>query len=121
MQKYRTIFNQYFKRFDMREKHILSKFHHTYRVSEYAKEIARSLKLNEHDIWLSEVIGLFHDMGRFEQWTKYKTFNDIDSVDHGDLACELLFDNNEIQKFNIDKKYYKVIYYSIHNDFGCIY
>lgn len=113
MQKYRTIFNQYFKRFDMREKHILSKFHHTYRVVEYAKETARSLKLNEHDTWLSEMIGLFHDIGRFEQWTKYSTFSDQKSIDHATLACKILEEEKMLDDLDSNDK--KIILDAIEN------
>lgn len=90
MDKYRKIFNQYFKKFDIKEKNILMKFHHSYRVMEYSKSIGKFLELNEHDMWLCEIIGLFHDISRFEQWTKYKTFWDKESVDHGDLSCEII-------------------------------
>lgn len=113
-------FDRYVYKFNFDDDKIKLKYYHSYRVMELCKQISESEKLNLEDIYLSIVIGLLHDYGRFEQWTKYKTFNDIDSVDHGDLACELLFDNNEIQKFNIDKKYYKVIYNAIkyHNKYS---
>lgn len=98
MQEYRNFFNQYFKRFDIRDKAICRKFHHSYRVTEYAKEIGKSLKLNEHDIELCEFIGLFHDLGRFEQWTNYKTYDDSKSIDHGDLSCKILKKENVLKK-----------------------
>ena len=113
MQKYRMIFNQYFKRFDMKEKNILLKFHHTYRVAEYSKEIAKSLKLNEHDIWLAEMIGLFHDIGRFEQWTKYNTFFDKTSVDHASLACKIIEEEHILDEIDITDK--KIILDAIKN------
>lgn len=100
MEKYRKIFNQYFKRFNIREQNILRKFHHSYRVMEYAKEIGNSMNFNEHDIWLCEMIGLFHDIGRFEQWTKYETYNDHDSIDHGDLAYKIVQDENILDDIN---------------------
>jgi len=39
------------------------------------------------------IIGLLHDYGRFIQWKKYKTFTDIDSIDHADLGVNLLTSN----------------------------
>ena len=101
-------FDKYVRSYDMDDSMIKLKYFHSYRVMNLCRCIAESEKLNQGDTYLAIVIGLLHDYARFEQWSKYKTFRDVDSVDHGDLACELLFENNEIEKFNIDKKYYKV-------------
>jgi len=104
MKEYRSKFNQYFKRFDIKEADILQKFHHSYRVMGYVKEIGKSLDLEEHDIWLCEMIGLFHDIGRFEQWTRYQTYIDRNSVDHGDLSCEVIEEEKILDGINnIDK------------------
>lgn len=104
MKEYRTIFNQYFKRFDIRDKELLRLFHHSYRVAEYSKEIGKSLCLNEHDLWLCEFIGLFHDIGRFQQWKEYQTYRDRDSIDHGDLSCKILEEENILNGVNDDDK-----------------
>ena len=104
MEKYIKIFNQYFKRFNIREQNILRKFHHSYRVMEYAKEIGESLNLDAHDIWLCEMIGLFHDIGRFEQWTKYETFWDEESVDHGRLSCEIIEEEKILENIDFNDK-----------------
>ena len=104
MKPYLHLFNQYFKRFDIKDTHILLKFHHSYRVMEYAKEIGKSIHLSEHDIWLCSMIGLFHDIGRFEQWTKYHTFWDQKSLDHGDLSCEIIEKENILENIDIDDK-----------------
>ena len=53
------------------------------------------------------LIGLLHDIARFEQYTKYKTFRDSISIDHGDLGVEILFEEKEIEKYDLDKKYYQ--------------
>ena len=84
------IFTEYVKTFDLKEPAIMNKFHHSFRVMEFARDIAISLDLDAEDIMLASIIGLFHDIGRFEQWTKYKTFEDSDSIDHGDLSVEIL-------------------------------
>ena len=84
------IFTEYVKNFDLKEPAIMNKFHHSFRVMEFARDIAISLDLDAEDIMLASIIGLFHDIGRFEQWTKYKTFEDSISVDHGDLSVEIL-------------------------------
>lgn len=91
MKKYYKIFNEYAKKYDLiHNKELFEKFHHSYRVMEYAKEIALSLNLNEEDIKKVSLIALFHDIGRFEQWKNYKTFKDYKSVDHADLSIDVL-------------------------------
>lgn len=109
------IFNQYVKNFDLKDKAILNKFHHTFRVMEYAMEIATSLKLNEEEIKIAGIIGLFHDIGRFKQWEIYKTYHDTDSVDHADLGVQILKENCWITEFVPDKGFQELVLKSVKN------
>lgn len=84
------IFNDYAKTFDLKDKDIMSKFHHSYRVMEFSVEIAKSLNLSDEDIRVTAIAGLFHDIARFKQWTEYKTFIDSKSFDHGDVGYKIL-------------------------------
>lgn len=120
IEKIKNEFDKFTKNYDLAEKPILKKYNHSYRVMKISKEISESINLNEEEIYISMVIGLLHDYSRFEQWAKYKTYSDINSIDHGDLAIQKLFDNNEIEKFNIKKEYYKYIYDAIkyHNKYN---
>ena len=113
-------FDKYVNEYNMDDPMIARKYFHSYRVMHLAGEIASDLNLSDEDTYLAMIIGLLHDYARFMQWTVYKTYSDDNSVDHGDLACNLLFDNNEIQKFNIDEKYYPIIYNAIkyHNKYS---
>ena len=76
------------------------KINHTFRVKDLCLEIAKSLGLNEEEEHLAELCGLLHDIGRFEQWKEYKSFKDLQTIDHGDLGVELLKNNNFINKFS---------------------
>ena len=69
---------------------ILIKEKHTGYVTANCVELAKFLKLSTHDVQLAEIIGLFHDVGRFRQYSLYKTFNDADSEDHADLALKVI-------------------------------
>jgi len=69
---------------------ILIKEKHTGYVTANCVELAKFLKLSTHDTQLAEIIGLFHDVGRFRQYSIYKTFNDADSEDHADLALKVI-------------------------------
>ena len=46
--------------------------------------------------WL---LGLLHDIGRFEQVKRYNTFNDSQSVDHAELGADILFKEGLIDRF----------------------
>lgn len=80
------------------------KINHTFRVIDLCEEIAESLNLTKEDITLAKLCGLLHDIGRFEQWNRYKTFVDSKSVDHGDFGAKLLKEKNFIRRFNNDEK-----------------
>ena len=69
---------------------ILIKEKHTGYVTSNCVELAKFLKLSTHDVELAEIIGLFHDVGRFRQYSIYKTFNDADSEDHANLGIKVI-------------------------------
>lgn len=86
---------------------------HSLRVMEISKNIAISMNLNKEDIEIATVIGLLHDIARFEQYTKYRTFSDLDSFDHGDYGVEIL--NKDIRKYVETDKYDNLIKIAIKN------
>ncbi|MBQ7477425.1 MAG: HD domain-containing protein [Selenomonadaceae bacterium] len=63
---------------------------HTGYVTAHSRELAAHLGLDGHHRQLAEIVGLFHDVGRFRQYTLYKTFNDSRSEDHADLGLKVL-------------------------------
>jgi putative nucleotidyltransferase with HDIG domain len=92
---------------------------HTLRVVDLCERLAKSLNLTEEEIYVSKIIGLLHDIGRFEQWKNYDTFNDAKSIDHADFAVEILKKDNYIRKYIEDNKYDEIILKSIeyHNKY----
>lgn len=97
---------------------ILYKKEHTFRVCDNAISISRSLNLSESEQLISETIGLFHDVGRFEQFAKYKTFRDSISEDHAELGISVLQSNNVLS--SLDEKERDSIYTAIkyHNKYN---
>ena len=81
---------------------ILIKETHTGYVTSNSVELAKYLKLNRHDVELAEIIGLFHDVGRFRQYSIYKTFNDADSEDHADLAIKVIDELDFFKKLSAE-------------------
>ena len=63
---------------------------HTGSGTSIAVELAEHLRLSAHDVQLAEIMGLFHDVGRFRQFTLYRTFNDAVSEDHAALGLKTL-------------------------------
>ena len=84
------LFNDYAKTFDLKDPKIMEKFHHSYRVMEFAEAIGNSINLNEEDMHIVKIAALFHDIARFEQWTQYETYIDSKSFDHGDMEYKIL-------------------------------
>jgi HD superfamily phosphodiesterase len=66
---------------------------HSRLVCEQARYLAGELNLSENQKLLAETIALFHDVGRFKQFVKYKTYNDPKSINHSELAIEVLEKN----------------------------
>lgn len=108
-------FSKYVKPYDMNNGKIALKVKHTYKTVDVAKKIAEGLELNEEQVLLAELIGLLHDIGRFEQVRIYNTFRDIDSIDHANFGVKLLFEDGLIRKFIEDTKYDDIIYKAIKN------
>ena len=73
---------------------ILIKENHTGYVTTNSIELANYLQLNQHDSQLAEIIGLFHDVGRFRQYSLYKSFNDSETEDHADLGIKVIDELN---------------------------
>jgi len=75
------------------EANLIYKKEHSLRVRDYMLSLGRDLQLDMNQMFLAEVIGLFHDIGRFEQFVKYRTFKDHRSEDHAKLGLSVLEQN----------------------------
>lgn len=101
--KVKKIFSDYVSNYDTKDPRIKFKINHTYRVSELCNKIALSLNLNDEDVSLAYLIGLLHDIGRFEQLRRYNTLIDSKSIDHADFGVEILFNDGRINDFTLDR------------------
>lgn len=61
---------------------------HTMRVCRNIILLGNALCLPEHEMLLAETIGLLHDLGRFEQYAVYSTFNDMVSENHAKMGIQ---------------------------------
>ncbi len=92
----KKVFADYTALFDMQDVKIRLKVDHTERVADFAKQIAQSLGADTDFAWM---LGLLHDIGRFEQLKQYGTFKDAESVDHAELGADILFVKGKIDEF----------------------
>lgn len=87
---------------------------HTYHVAENAKKIAQELNLGKEDIELAELIGILHDIGRFEELKITKELNSV-KFDHAGHGSKMLFEKGMIRKFIEDNQYDNIIKRAIEN------
>lgn len=96
------------------------KIGHTMRVVENSKKIAIAQGLEKEQIQLAELIGLLHDIGRFEQYqkfdknTKNKVLDNVQKFDHGEAGVKVLKENNYIRKYIKEDIYDDIIYTAIY-------
>lgn len=63
---------------------------HINRVIGYTEVLTRSLELDSDMVLTAQLAALLHDIGRFEQFKQYQTFNDLMSLDHAELGVGLI-------------------------------
>ena len=95
--KARREFKEYVKRYNPEDEKVKLKIVHIQEVSRIARKLAEELRLDKEDIELAELIGLLHDIGRFEQIRIYHTFVDKDSINHGEYGVKVLFEDGLIR------------------------
>lgn len=104
------------------------KIDHTMRIVEDVTKIALSMGTNIDFDNVLKVSALLHDIGRFDQATWSNSFADGESYknypkqtlgknikNHAHAGYGILFDENKIDEFEIDKKYYGAIGQVVYN------
>ena len=108
-------FERYVSNYDLNNLDIRLKYNHSYRVMRLQEKYAKLLGYNEENIELAKLIGLLHDIGRFEQLRVYNSYDDLKTIDHADYSVEQLFTKNEIERFCKKKEWYPIISFAIKN------
>ncbi|MDE6389531.1 MAG: HD domain-containing protein [Lachnospiraceae bacterium] len=98
-QKVIKAFKDYVDNYNTTDEKIRLKIEHTYRVSELCESIAQSLQLDGTECDLAWLLGMLHDIGRFEQLRNYGTFIDAQSIDHALYGAEILFEQDRIRDY----------------------
>ena len=106
---------KYTEAFDLENPGIKRKQLHSLRVMKESKKVAEALKLSNEKVELAELIGLLHDIGRFEQYNRGNTYLNEMLLDHANLGVEVLIKDDYIKKYIDDGKYIPIIFTAIKN------
>ncbi len=87
-------FDQYIERFNSLDTKVQQNYDlktlHTKKVCKNAAILAEKLAISTIDTFIIKTAALFHDIGRYVQYQKYKTFVDKHSADHAQLGLNVL-------------------------------
>lgn len=100
----KAVFKAYTDDYDTSDEKIKLKIDHTYRVADLCGKIAKAEGLCEEDRDLAWLLGMLHDVGRFEQLKQYGTFQDAVSVDHAAFGADILFVQGRIRDYICERK-----------------
>ena len=92
-------FRNYTAAYDLGDAKVKLKVEHTFRVAALCDVITDSLGMAGYDKDLAWLLGILHDIGRFEQVRRYHTFRDALSVNHAELSADILFRDGLINSF----------------------
>lgn len=95
-------FSAYTSRFDASDLMIANKKNHTMHVACNCEWIAKECGLTKDDIDLAWLIGILHDIGRFEQVSRTGAYTDS-IIDHAEVGIRVLFHDGLIDEF-IDER-----------------
>ena len=95
----RQVFAAYTASYDPSDVRVDLKIKHTYRVASLCEWLARQLSLSQEDSDLAWLLGMLHDIGRFEQLRRYHTFRDAISINHAALGADILFQDKLLFRF----------------------
>lgn len=115
----KAAFEKYLDGYDRSDDKINLKIVHTYGVVDCCEEIARRMGLSPEDTMLCKLIGLLHDIGRFEQLKLFDSF-EPGTMDHAKYGAKLLFEDGMIREFVDVDIWDDIIFTAIdrHSDFA---
>ncbi len=91
------------------------KLRHSQKVRGLAKTLALDLKMPQREVFLAELCGLFHDIGRLPQFKMYKTFVDSKSDDHALLSVKVLKEEKVLEELPPEEKEAVIDAIFVHN------
>lgn len=81
-------------------KNIRLKIEHTRKVCEAMALLSDGEQLSENEARIAAAVALLHDVGRFPQYRRWRTFRDGDSDNHARLAIDVIREENILAGIN---------------------
>ena len=85
-------------------RHVELKQIHIKKVCAEIRGIGVSLGMNSNQLTFLGIIAWLHDIGRFEQFARYRTFSDAESENHSELALRIIEENNLLKDLMPDNQ-----------------
>lgn len=81
-------------------KNIQLKIEHTRKVCAAMALLSVGEELSENESFIASAVALLHDVGRFPQYRRWRTFRDSDSDNHARVAIDVIRDENLLADIN---------------------
>ncbi|MBW1988320.1 MAG: HD domain-containing protein [Deltaproteobacteria bacterium] len=88
---------------------------HTLKVRDEMLFLGKSLGLSGEDLAFAAILGIFHDLGRFPQFAKYRTLSDAGSVNHAALSVRVLHARRLLDRLDPEDRKTAVFAVALHN------
>ena len=86
------------------DRNLQLKIDHTLRVADEMADLAEAERFSEGERLCALAAALEHDRSRFEQFSRFRTFRDSTSFDHGERSAELAAELPELREFGADAR-----------------
>ncbi len=108
------IFENYVRKYDMNNINIKTKYFHSLKVMEIAKDLANCLGIfTEEEIALCEFLGLFHEISSFSKTPNYHIDEELN--DSNERTIEILFEKGLLREITKEKSYNEIIKLAIYS------
>jgi len=97
------------------KENMLLKLHHSMRVCGIAKRISNHQAFTDNEKNIAYLCALFHDIGRFDQFLKFKTFLDSKSVNHAECGYEILSKSDVLEEVDAETRKIVINSTRLHN------
>jgi hypothetical protein len=94
---------------------IVLKEEHSLKVCREILNVGGGLGMSQNGLRIAEAMALFHDIGRFDQFTRYRTFVDGKSENHALLGVEVLCREDTLAALNEETRSLILKAISYHN------
>ena len=94
------------------------KIQHTARVTMHARRIASSQALEPAVERATRLAAMFHDVGRFPQFARWRTFRDPDSANHGKLGASALREHHVLADETAEVGRLTLVAVALHNRYA---